>query len=462
MRFGVENFETPRFRAGLRSGSKGITRKPFYVNDIQTHFGNRVSFYDPKPNWIAGKMLISKFAPQNPSVPFLYAVRRLEVEEKTRVDIYVRLRGDRMIDKIVMAAPDLAALTDEAADLISNVDMGRAGYRQGGWLVLEPALPVAVKFHPQYRNVRNVGSISLRGVSSMDASTIRATIARAFREPDAAKIIRLDLAVDVPLTVKWFRDNAFVPKARNLKEWEKVEYSTRRGIETVQWGSAESDLSFVAYNKLAERVDKNRSAARWQDSPVVTRLECRLKKAYIPASLRTIPGLLENILKFDPFPPHRFFVRSAPDVPQTHIDSWADFRDTMLLQYLVKERGIAGALAQIRQAGGDVGQFRQLLSTVSDNAILPDFNELFRASVTAQLTGVPITTGTAKDLIKHTPGIEAAPDVIEFRRFILDFVTRIYPKHLPSPSTLRTRASRLKRKPVASAEPIPQDGERSA
>ena len=366
------------------------------------------------------------------------------------------------MDKIVLAAPDLAVLTDEAADLINNVDTGRAGYRQGGWLVLEPALPLAFKFHPHYRNVRNVGSISVRGVSNMDASTIRATIARAFREPDAAKIIRLDLAVDVPLTVKWFRDNAFVPKARNLKEWEKVEYSTRRGIETVQWGSAESDLSFVAYNKLAERVDKNRSAARWQDSPVVTRLECRLKNAYIPASLRTIPGLLENILKFDPFPAHQFFVRSAPDVPQTHIKSWADFRDTMLLHYLVKERGIARALAQIRQAGGDVGQFRQLLSTVSENAILPDFNELFRASVTAQLAGVPITTGTAKDFIKYTPGIEAAPDVVEFRRFILDFVTRIYPKHLPSPSTLRTRASRLRRKPVASSESIPQDGERSA
>lgn len=367
-----------------------------------------------------------------------------------------------MIDKTIFAVPHLGALTDEVKDLIDAADAGRTGYKQGGWLVLEPSIPLAFKFHPRYPTVKNIGALALRGVSQMDATAIRTVTARAFREPDAAKIVRLDVAVDVPLPVKWFRENVYVPKARNMREWEKVEYTARRGIETVQWGSPESDRSFIVYDKLAERTAKNRPTSRWADAPLVSRLECRMRDAYVPASMRTMPDLLENILRFDPFTEHQFFVRAVPGVAQEHNGDWDSVRDSMLLSYLIRDRGIAGALLRIRQAGGDVAQFRQLLPTVAADTKAPDFNALFRASVEAQLSGKAITTGDTLETVEIGPGGAEPQERTEFQQHLLNFLTTVYPNRLPAPSTIRTRASKLKRKRVSSEGPARPKGEQCA
>lgn len=134
----------------------------------------------------------------------------------------------------------------------------------------------------------------------------------------------------------------------------------------------------------------------------------------------------------------------------------------MLLSYLIRDRGIAGALLRIRQAGGEVAQFRQLLPAVEADSTAPDFNALFRASVEAQLSGQGRTTGNSSETVEMEPGGTNPQERTEFQQYLLNFLTTVYPNRLPAPSTTRTRASKLKRKRVSSEGPARPKGEQCA
>ncbi|MBL8214681.1 MAG: hypothetical protein JNK87_28425 [Bryobacterales bacterium] len=319
-----------------------------------------------------------------------------------------------------------------------------------------PKLPITCHFYEPFFNSRHraatVGQIQWEGTARMSASDMLSLAKAIFANPTAVPIRRADLAVDVPhVDVEWFYRNARVFNARRLAE--HVNRHNRKGILTVEWGAGKSNRQFVCYDKIEER---RQDGIILPDSPLIlTRVECRLRKAEIPSSMSTLDRLIDTVEDFRPFPEHRFMLPPAPQSPDAAarladlgLDEEIKLRGLLALR---RQKGLQGVRSFIRKRGGKPERYDDLLSVAAatDRIIQADLNGLFRESVRGQLEGSPITTTQAGHYVRSEEPSEPLSDGSSHFDLLHHFLTAERPQRIPASNTIRNRKYR---KPPVAAE----------
>jgi hypothetical protein len=288
-----------------------------------------------------------------------------------------------MIDALEVRIPSEVRLREEWQGLRSNTYPLARRHHYSNFVDLR-SYGMPLHFHASCRrSKREHDKVTFVQTSSLTFHDICATLSKLTEcDPGLFAIMRIDFAVDVCLTVEWFRRFAFVPRKRRYRE-----ISSRDGacIETLYFGSRPNFLRI--YDKRAQmKAKKNFSSLTSLETPL-TRVERQCSGPQVPSTVAKV-SYLPNAVSHNPFAQLHFgpYQELYPVSPSGAVD----FLTLAGWMALVNDLGRQGAAMKLRTLarGNSARVLRRIDNALSPlPAQKPDLLELFRASISKQLEG---------------------------------------------------------------------------
>ena len=243
--------------------------------------------------------------------------------------------------------------------------------------------------------------VSIIAVGTKTGAWMREEIERVFQTSVMGlRIVRADLAADLPLTIDWLRKNTTVQFKRQTQQYVESDGV----VQTLYFGKSPNQI--VMYDKRAERIDHlARHARQSRGSGAVkrmyseiyqrsiaqpwSRVERRYGSTAIPHDMRTLADLYRNATTANPFDVVRTnaIAEVEPECtdcsPREHYlvhGVWRDIREFGLH----KTRRRLDAMSN-RNGARLMKKVASRFPQVATVAV-PDLNTLYRQSVTAQLS----------------------------------------------------------------------------